>query len=251
MDDARAEAVAPIALSRSVSQETRDRLEAAKEAYKAEKDRYRKEKDVHRQMRERRVSEETRPVAEPSTNAPAPPAVHKVRDGGVSTSAAAGPSSRTANAPPANGESVTQIISNARGPYPQLEMINVTPPRRHHTVQGIGRSRRVPSGETAGPSRSFSTSHHTPTGATRAGNAIKTKLADMGFTSEAYPDLSKRVASRVSLAITDDGNNITQEAEDTIMSEVLDELLTANVDKDLPPKPASTTTTSVPGEWLN
>ena len=70
----------------------------------------------------------------------------------------------------------------------------------------------------------------------------------MGFTTAAHPDIPDKVASRVSLALNDN-DEITQEAEDTIVSDVLEELLTANVDKDLPPKPTSSAAPSLPGAW--
>ncbi|TCD61309.1 hypothetical protein EIP91_008659, partial [Steccherinum ochraceum] len=115
------------------------------------------------------------------------------------------------------------------------------------------RSRRAP-GDATGPSRFYnsfaSPSASQPNGAARAGHNIKNKLADMGFTSASHPDLSEKVANRVSTVATDDGNDITQEAEDTIVSEVLEDLLSADINKDLPPKPASSAgIRSVPGEW--
>lgn len=278
----------PIGLTRSVSQETRDRLEAAKQAYKAEKDKYRREREERRKDRERKLSDAAY-VSDPSSlkrrasddesesdnnsrtladiTVETAASGKRDRDGGVSASAAAGPSSRTADAPPANGEPVT-IVSNARGPYPQLEMINVTPPRRHHTVTGATRSRRSP-GEMPGSSRIY-TSFYSPStsAAIRAGNSVRSRLADvrvlsttalitdadyfvhqMGFTSSTYPDLQSRVNQRVSVAMTD--NDITQEAEDSIVSDVVDELLTLNIDKELPPKPASSAVNSTPGEWRN
>ena len=277
----------PIALTRSVSQETRDRLEAAKQAYKAEKDKYRREREERRRDRERKLSDaayvsdpsslkrrasdnesdnDSRTLADVTVETAA--SGKRDRDGGVSASATAGPSSRTADAPVANGEPVT-IVSNARGPYPQLEMVNVTPPRRHHTVTGATRSRRSP-GEMPGSSRIY-TSFYSPStsAAIRAGNSVRSRLADvrilssfivlitdtdyfvrqMGFTSSTYPDLQSRVNQRVSVAMTD--NDITQEAEDSIVSDVVDELLTLNIDKELPPKPASSAVNSTPGEWRN
>lgn len=84
----------------------------------------------------------------------------------------------------------------------------------------------------------------------------------MGFTTTTYPGLQKNIASRVSLLASDDGSDvdIPQDAEDTIVSEVLEELLTADVDKELPPKPLTSSSavtmdrdrdgeSSVPGQW--
>lgn len=184
----------PIQVSRSVSQETKERLEAAKEAYKAEKEKYRKEREERRKERERTVSDETYVDQPQSLKRRATDSEHtssrplfdttavetpQKRDAAISTTTpVAGTSTRTPDAPNANGEPV--MVSNARGPYPGLEMLNVTP-RRHNTTGGIGRSSRRNGGETSGPSRIYSSfaTPTPPTGAARTRNSINNRLADV------------------------------------------------------------------------
>ncbi|KAH9942967.1 hypothetical protein B0H21DRAFT_695675 [Amylocystis lapponica] len=106
--------------------------------------------------------------------------------------------------------SPTQIISNARGPYPQLELVNI--PHRHHTMHGTGH-RHIP--PPASPP-------------SRARQAISRRLGDMGFTAHTYPSLPGRLSARV----PPDGE-LSKEEEDTVVTDLLEELLTLS-----PPRPA-------------
>lgn len=131
---------------------SRDRLEAAKEAYKAEKDRYRKERDDRRKERDmmRTSSGETE-------NQPH----HK---SGLTRGT-------TVSATP--GHPVSQLVSAARGPFPQLEMFSV--PRRHNTMHGTGhnRSRETQqSSGNAGPSLNNTA---------RTASAVQKRLADVSL----------------------------------------------------------------------
>ncbi|KAK7694993.1 hypothetical protein QCA50_002181 [Cerrena zonata] len=211
--------------SASVEQEhamTRARLEAAKEAYKREKDRYKKERDDLRKEREKRSisMEEKIPNPEPAPELRA-----------TSSVPVAGPSgSRSrSRSRPRTPPSVSQIVSNARGPYPQLEMFSV--PRRSNTIQGTGRERSIHrQNPLAGPSQIYSP--FTPTPAARTSENVKRRLADMGFTRDVYPNIPDKVAKRVSQSVVSqsfmsqkDVEEISKDKEDTIVSDVLEELL--------------------------
>ncbi|CAL1695145.1 unnamed protein product [Somion occarium] len=243
---------APLSRSASLDQEhqvTRERLEAAKEAYKREKERYRKQREELKKEREKRgleseglqPNDQATPVAKATSSGPQ----------------GAGPSGSTPKAPPP--PPVTQLVSNARGPYPQLEMFSV--PRRHNTIQGVARERPIPRQDPQiGPSHIYSP--FTPTPAARTSENVKRRLADMGFTTNIYPNIGDKVAKRVSQSIASqsftspkDLQDVPKEKEDSIVSEVLEELLQEPPpplpEKDRPSgsgeKPGDNE--SVPGAW--
>ncbi|KAI0080353.1 hypothetical protein K474DRAFT_1658076 [Panus rudis PR-1116 ss-1] len=216
---------APMTRTASLEDEhkvTRERLEAAKEAYKREKERYRLEREAMRKEREKKMGF----IAGTGTNTDAnqPPSMNA-----VNRSPAAGPSNFVSGAR-AEPESVTQVVSNARGPYPRLEMYSV--PRRHNTVSGYTRERVSPRVDTQTSPAIYSP--YTPTPVAKSAQSIKKRLADMGFTTTTYPNLNDKVAKRISLNVVEqtftgmkpeDAEEFNKEKEDTIVSEVVEELL--------------------------
>ncbi|CCM03124.1 uncharacterized protein FIBRA_05245 [Fibroporia radiculosa] len=161
----------------------KESLQTAKELYKAEKEKYRRERVERRKNKERwlNVSGEG---AQISTSDDDHPSAAGQRQEVVGSS-----------------EPATQIISAARGQFPQLEMYSI-PIRRHHTMHGTGYHR------TAGPSFA------------PAVEAITRRLGDMGFTTELYPSIPAQVNAR----IPRDGE-LSKDAEDAIVMEVLEILL--------------------------
>jgi len=217
------------------SAELRSHVEAAKLLYKAEKERYRQNREERRKEKARRMLElmgemsleraqalngemaalqaakavlfaesaNPAPLAGPS-HAPAPGLTF--RDSELR--------SRPAGATP--GQS--QIVSNARGSFPQFEMVGVTstaggPPRRSHTLPTRGHSLR---GWHHG--RRHTAEVEDP--ATRAVHRINRKLTDMGFSEAAHPDLLDKIRAIVPL----DGN-LTRDKEDNIITSLLEELV--------------------------
>ncbi|EJF66875.1 hypothetical protein DICSQDRAFT_47572 [Dichomitus squalens LYAD-421 SS1] len=131
--------------------------------------------------------------------------------GASGPSAAAGPSAQaSASASPQasqeQAEAAPQVISNARGPFPRLELYSI--PRRSHTVHGTGHRRNTNAGRTA------------------AIDSIVHRLAEMGITSNQYPVLQSKVDSHIPL-----NGEVSKEREDTIVGEIIEELLVA------PPSP--------------
>ena len=106
----------------------------------------------------------------PEKSAPQLKATSSAPEPGPSASA---PRSRPRTPPP-----VSQIVSNARGPYPQLEMFSV--PRRSTTIQGVARDRPIHRQDPSiGPSQIYSP--FTPTPTARASKNVKPRLADVSF----------------------------------------------------------------------
>lgn len=171
--------------SRASPQELRAQVEAAKLLYKAEKERYRQEREERKKERDRRLrliadaaAAEAHQVHQPKTSGSIP-------------------------APPP-----TQLVSNARGPYPQLEMFNV--PRRHSTLpSSFGRSY----GHRA------EAVNESPSA--RAQARINKKLADMGFTESAHPELPSKIKAQ----LPENGATISKENEDDIVTNLLEELI--------------------------
>ncbi|KAF8634913.1 hypothetical protein AX15_000656 [Amanita polypyramis BW_CC] len=97
---------------------------------------------------------------------------------------------------------VSQIISNARGPYPQLEMISIpgsfTPVQRHGSLR-------------EGSVEDFHS---------RAVKRICKQLGDMGFTESQHPGLADNVAARLPPS-----GSITKDIEDGIVTSLLEELI--------------------------
>lgn len=167
-------------------QQLRESLKDAKERYVAEKEKYRRERALRRLERERmrnRSGESAQPVTSEEDRTP-----EKKKAG---------------DAPAAN--SPLQIISTARGPFPQLEMFPV-PVRRSHTMHGTGqRNPAVASVSSA------------------AVDVITRRLNDMGFTADAYPSIPEQISTRVPR-----NAQLSREAEDTIVTDVLEHLLEAS-----------------------
>ncbi|KAJ4485808.1 hypothetical protein J3R30DRAFT_3365536 [Lentinula aciculospora] len=211
---------------RQASNELRNQVEAAKLLYKAEKERYRQDREQRRQERDRRMLEMmgdmslqreqgvTRKIttSQPPEVPPSPPA---------NPAATAGPSTPWGRGPRA------RIISNARGSFPQFELISVPSPpgpsagpgpHRSHTLPARGHG-HIRGGHHGHPDDRRHTSQLEDP-ATRAVNRINRKLADMGFSETAHPDL----ASKVRAVVPHDGI-LTRDNEDEIVTNLLEELV--------------------------
>ncbi|KAI9065937.1 hypothetical protein FKP32DRAFT_1602153 [Trametes sanguinea] len=121
------------------------------------------------------------------------------------------PSTSTSAAPPRRNtvHDDAQIISNARGPFPQLELYSV--PRRSHTMHGTGHV-RGPSGTTDASTNAASMA--------RAIDTITKRLNDMGFTLTKYPGLPTQIESRVPRT-----GEMSHEREDNIIAEIVEDLV--------------------------
>lgn len=161
-------------------QELRASVEAAKAQYKAEKAKYRKEREERKQQRQ----------------------MEKQKSGSGSDSAFKKSSHPRDEQGPHLYRATTTLVSNARGPFPRLEMVSI-PPRRHHTIVGG-------SGWSSEDARSYA--------------RIIRKLADMGFTEASHPALPAKVKSRLSNGIT-----MTKSEEDDIITAIMEELLLPGV----------------------
>ncbi|KAJ3750763.1 hypothetical protein DFH05DRAFT_1387853 [Lentinula detonsa] len=151
-----------------------------------------------------------RSALQPPDNIPASPA-NPAPAAGLPTPLGRGGPGRTSH-----------IISNARGSFPQFEMVSVpsplgpsTGPRRSHTLPGhaLGRG---PHGHPHG--RRHTSEPEDPV--SRAVNRINRKLADMGFSETAHPDL----AAKVRAAVPQDGA-LSRDFEDEIVTNLLEELV--------------------------
>ncbi|KAH9178778.1 hypothetical protein EDB89DRAFT_978450 [Lactarius sanguifluus] len=176
--------------TRPSASELKASLEAAKSNYKTKKDEYRQEQEARR--RERRLAKEG--VA----NNPISPGAQPVE---VRTPDSMGPSDAgTSRMDPATTmPPPIQIISNARGKFPQLEMVNLP---RSPTKQRVDRS------------------YHEGDKAWHVDTVVG-RLEGMGFHEATYPTLRTVVESH----LPSDGTRITKEVEDDVMSEVLERLL--------------------------
>lgn len=160
--------------------ELRTAVEAAKAQYKAEKERYRRERDERRRAKgERRGPANITPVV---ASSPLPISREISQDEEV-------------HALPL-GRSSSHIVSHARGPFPQLEMVSV--PRRSATLGGR-RSEEQQS---------------------RVQSRIIKRLADMGFSETSYPSLPDQVKAQLSQDMT-----FSKEMEDEIVTNLLETLL--------------------------
>lgn len=194
--------------SKPSPQELRAQVEAAKLLYKAEKERYRQEKEERKKDRDRNIANSENAAIQHTTE-PQPV---------LSTSSPLGDNS----AP----EVPVQIISNARGPYPQLEMFSV--PRRHNTHLGHGSSHK----------RGEKTSEDLTA---RALSRITKRLADMGFTQSSYPLLPSQIKAQMPA-----NGVISKDEEDNLVTTLLEELLAMS------PKPAFASGSKekdIPGAW--
>jgi len=167
----------------------KERLQSAKAAYISEKQKYRQEKQARRRERERIQRPDANiDVSVDASGSAVPPA---------NTSSPVASSSAHENPVP-----VTQLISHGRGHFPPLEHFSI--PRRQ-TVHGTGRGRHH---------RDVSSSTNTDTSRAR----VTRRLSDMGFND---PSIARRVSIHVPDDIIRD-----KSAEDTIVSNVVEELLT-------------------------
>ncbi|KAH9065805.1 hypothetical protein EDB87DRAFT_1532315, partial [Lactarius vividus] len=163
--------------TRPSASELKASLEAAKSNYKAKKEEYRQEQEARR--RERQLAKEGVRTSD------------SMRPSDAGTSRLTDPS---ATMPPP-----IQIISNARGNFPQLEMVNLP---RSPTKQRMDRT------------------YHEGDKAWHVDTVVG-RLEGMGFHEATYPTLRTVVESH----LPSDGTRITKEVEDDVMSEVLERLL--------------------------
>ncbi|KAI8990462.1 hypothetical protein BD414DRAFT_483723 [Trametes punicea] len=197
-------------------------LQAAKERYLAEKERYRRLRE-ERKKRRMNVStdSEMKDIQDSPTSAhvqsvPEPP----VRPAGEPSAA---PRPNTAD------EQAPQIISNARGPFPQLELYSV--PRRSHTMHGTGHTRDT----------SFVTAMDSNSAAMgRAIDSITKRLNDMGFTLSEYPALPSKIESRVPRS-----GEVSHEREDNIVAEIVEELIQHTPPPASQPQPSGSGTRTI------
>ncbi|KIK70683.1 hypothetical protein GYMLUDRAFT_32724 [Collybiopsis luxurians FD-317 M1] len=239
------------------SSELRSQVEAAKLLYRAEKERYRQARDERR--KERRARDERRMLElmgelslergqgrTGALSASIPARANTGAVAGLSTPVAnasatapvAGPSitnTNTASRPvaPSQGQTnpLSQIVSNARGSFPQFELggpLSSTP-RRSHTLPahmhthgpygrglGGGRGVRRHSGMTAPVA-------NTGEPEDRSAARIHKKLADMGFTTTAHPDLPGKIQAAVRNTGMDGA--LSRDREDDIVTNLLEELV--------------------------
>ncbi|KAG2022930.1 hypothetical protein CC2G_000643 [Coprinopsis cinerea AmutBmut pab1-1] len=113
--------------SKPSPQELRASLEAAKAQYKAEKARYRRERDERKRQHEQRKAS--------GSGSEAPPRPPPMR-ASTSKDSESSPSGQRPE------RSTTLLVSNARGPFPQLEMVSMSP-RRHRSLN-TGRANEDP-----------------------------------------------------------------------------------------------------------
>ncbi|KAK7465412.1 hypothetical protein VKT23_005390 [Stygiomarasmius scandens] len=192
--------------NRQTSRDLRAQVEAAKLLYKAEKERYRADREARKAEKNRKLMEATGAMTEgpnASQLAPAqppqPPVVEPTPP--VAAPPPAAPPSHSSR----SGPGMTQIVSNARGGFPTMEMFNV--PRRSNTLPGhmhFGTSRRVVSDDPAA----------------RTIGRITKKLADMGFTEAAHPELPNKIKASVPSS-----GAIGREKEDDIVTNLLEEMV--------------------------
>ncbi|EIW87024.1 hypothetical protein CONPUDRAFT_79208 [Coniophora puteana RWD-64-598 SS2] len=218
-----------------VMDQARADVEAAKAEYKAKKNAYRQMKAEKRknpdskleeypQSREE-ISVETKVGSANTGRTTTPQAMSATTPTVVTT-----PVGHTPATPSRNLPSPAVMVSSARGVWPGYEMISV--PRRNHTI-GHASARSA---------RSFESPE------ARSMNRITRKLADMGFTESAHPDLKARVKKHMPAE-----GAPAKDAEDDIVTNLIEELLGAS------PNPRASTSTlprastlgneSLPGAW--
>ncbi|KAI0719983.1 hypothetical protein C8T65DRAFT_634506 [Cerioporus squamosus] len=177
----------------------RKALQAAKEAYIAEKERYRRLREERKKRRMNVSTDSDSPITPRDAQEPA------VRPVGEPSTAA--PQDKPAQEEP-------QIVSNARGPFPQLELYSV--PRRSHTIHSSGHSHHRRDGSWG----TFGSGVSTHAGRAAAADSIVRRLDDMGFTSTKYPVLASEVESRVPRH-----GEVSKEREDSIVTDIVEDLL--------------------------
>ncbi|KAF9225471.1 hypothetical protein BS17DRAFT_600601 [Gyrodon lividus] len=220
-----------LAATRPTPEELRAGVERAKADYKALKERYRQAKAI-RKMTEQRQRDQGSSTESPNISRQT--SDNHTQPGPGATENNVGPSNNNHSPTPVAEPQVTEptapvipepaapefhIVSNARGPYPQLEMFSV--PRRSHTTGHMHR------GHAHGTHESRDN---------RALNRIMRKLSEMGFTEGTYSNLSGKVMDQLLVHPP-----ITKDAEDDIVTNMIEELIStsggvlgANGSRDLP-----------------
>ncbi|KAI0801070.1 hypothetical protein C8Q74DRAFT_1444810 [Fomes fomentarius] len=181
-------------------------LQAAKEAYIAEKEKYRHVREERKKRRMNVSMDSEMQDLELHDSPISPPDVQEPVVRPVGEPSNAGPQGNSSNEAP-------QIVSNARGPFPQLELYSV--PRRSHTMHGVGHRRDASWGTFGGSGTS------TQAGRAAAADSIVRRLGDMGFTSAKYPVLTSKVETLVSR----NGGEVSKEREDSIVTEIVEDLV--------------------------
>ncbi|KAH7916411.1 hypothetical protein BJ138DRAFT_1211851 [Hygrophoropsis aurantiaca] len=219
------------------AEELRAEVERAKADYKARKEMYRKMKAERKKAQEQDPDVSNVTATGQSGNRSAPPDTPAAGNGvaGSSNNRPLPVPEPVVNEPaPATNEStsapaptpdppVMHIVSNARGPYPQLEMFSVP---HHHRSNTTGHaSRRV--------------SHENRE--TRSLNRITRKLSDMGFTESTYPNLGAKVMAQLS-----SHSSVTKEIEDDIVTNLIEDLITMNPQ---PARAGNSRDRDIPGAW--
>ncbi|KAG5647761.1 hypothetical protein DXG03_008484 [Asterophora parasitica] len=199
----------PPADNKPSPQELRAQVDAAKARYKAEKERYRKERDERRKERER--SAQVGPGATTSIPGPPPPLPPP-------------PPSSEPFAPPPPPRPLTPpaIAVRGRSGNPTHEVVSL---HRNHTHLG----------------HSHNIKRHEGDVKLRAVHRITRRLADMGFTENAHPDLP----SKIKVELPSDGS-LTKEGEDNIVTTVLEDILARSPK---PPVASGSGSREIPGSW--
>jgi Wiskott-Aldrich syndrome protein len=115
---------------------------------------------------------------------------------------------------------ISHIVSNARGPYPELEMIPV--PNSH---------RRNISATSGDNEANFV-------------RRITQRLSDMGFTANVYPSLPRKINDQMA-----DIKPRTKDQEDDIVTTLLEELLTFSPKPTPVPGSGNRKDLDLPGSW--
>ncbi|KAI6120619.1 hypothetical protein EDD16DRAFT_1459243, partial [Pisolithus croceorrhizus] len=233
-----ADTPATIQLSRSLNsnadpapEELRVELEKAKAEYKARKERYRQAKAFRKTSSQRHKEKHDSSLESPDISRQVPelgpvigaPTNH-VKSSSVEHTPIPVPEPVVVESPvipePSPGANV-HIVSNARGPYPQLEMFEV--PRRSLTVGHTGRHHIQ-----------FETRE-------QALNRIMRKLSDMGFTMGSHPNLRQKVTEQLIVHPP-----TSRDVEDDIVTNVIEELIPTTSNQ---PRAGPSRDSGIPGAW--
>ncbi|KAI0095108.1 hypothetical protein BDY19DRAFT_988876 [Irpex rosettiformis] len=195
-------------------------LQKAKDAYRKEKERYRKEREARR-ARRANISGDSQFEIENAKNEPQ----KTVED---------------LSQPRLTPD--PQLVSNARGTFPRIEL-EVVSPHRSHTIHGTGGIWRgryghgpyhgphhgpgphhfpppPPASVPGGPPRMHNP-FMSPQDGPRTTRNIMNRLADMGFTSVTNPELPSKIEARV----TRMNGDFSRAAEDAVVAEMVEEVL--------------------------
>ncbi|KAF8922010.1 hypothetical protein CPB85DRAFT_14801 [Mucidula mucida] len=156
--------------------ELRAEVEAAKLLYKKQKERYRQDRAERHRLKQMQLEEAQQ--AESSL----PQEDQVMEDSSVLPPASPRPAS------------FSQLVSQARGRFPEVDLVGVAP-KRSNTHSGF------------------------ITGKDRAIGRITRKLADMGFTEAAHPNMASTIRSHVP-----EHGEVSKEVEDNIVTTFIEEL---------------------------